>query len=314
MTLPIRVLGTGGTISCTHDASGHLVPTLNTADLLAQAGFAGQLGATLVADDVMSIDSSSVTLSQLDELLGHISRAREGSAAVVVLHGTDTMEETLMAVDLRFGADVPVIFTGAQRPADDPSPDGPGNIAGAVELAQKLYDQSGGGAWLHFGGEDLPARGAYKAHTTADAPFRSAVAGGGDDPTPVICGDSVGRSGTLAGLRVPIVATYSGDDGSLVRFATSQPIDGLVIEALGSGNVPQPVAEALGELATRRPEVPVVISTRVVEGGVAAIYGGAGGGASLAALGTGAWATGGSLRPSQLRMALLHRLAVQKES
>lgn len=316
MTLPIRVLGTGGTIACTHDASGHLVPTLSTAELLAQAGFHQEVGKGLVAADVMSIDSSSITLEQIDELLDHIDEARKCASAVIVLHGTDTMEETLMAASLAFGSGIPIVFTGAQRPADDAEPDGLDNIAGAIALARQDSIRSRGGVWLSFGGTTLPARGVYKAHTTARHAFHNAQDGkqAGKQAGKVNRDELNGQRGRLASLMVPIIATCAGDNGAMMRHAVSQPIDGLVIEALGSGNVPGPVADALEDLATKRPEVPVIITTRVPEGGVAAVYGGSGGGASLAAMGGGSWSTGGMLRPSQARMALLHQLALQRQA
>lgn len=324
MTLPIRVLGTGGTISCTHDAAGALVPTLDTAALVRQADCDR---GDIIAEDVMSLDSSSITLAQIDELLDHIEAAQRTSRAVVVLHGTDTMEETLMAAHLLLPPavssvssvpPVPVVFTGAQRPADDPRPDGPSNISGAINLATELTAARAAsgtsGVFLHFGGRTLAAAGTYKFHTTDDDAFRSSsphpaeVAPGG---API---RTQGPRPRLQGRTVPIITTYAGDDGrqltALSARLEAEPIDGLVITALGSGNLPLPVADALRELQATYPSLPVVLSTRVPEGSVHAVYGGAGGGASLVEGSGGALSLAGFLSPAQARIQLLANAAV----
>lgn len=329
MTLPIRVLGTGGTISCTHDAAGALVPTLDTAALVRQADCDR---GDIIAEDVMSLDSSSITLAQIDELLDHIEAAQRTSRAVVVLHGTDTMEETLMAAHLLLPpavssvSSVPVVFTGAQRPADDPHPDGPSNISGAINLATDLATNlatefttelaaSGtSGVFLHFGGRTLAAAGSYKFHTTDDDAFRSSS----PHPAEVALGGAPlrtqGPRPRLQGRTVPIITTYAGDDGRQVTALSArleaEPIDGLVITALGSGNLPLPVADALRELQATYPSLPVVLSTRVPEGSVHAVYGGAGGGASLVEGSGGALSLAGFLSPAQARIQLLANAAV----
>lgn len=331
MTLPIRVLGTGGTISCTHDAAGALVPTLDTAALVRQAGCDH---GDIIAEDVMSLDSSSITLAQIDELLDHIEAAQRTSRAVVVLHGTDTMEETLMAAHLLLSPagssvssvpPVPIVFTGAQRPADDPHPDGPANISGAINLATELATKlatelttaraaSGtSGVFLHFGGRTLAAAGTYKFHTTDDDAFRSSS----PHPAGVALGGAPlrtqGPRPRLQGRTVPIITTYAGDDGrqltALSARLEAEPIDGLVITALGSGNLPLPVADALRELQATHPNLPVVLSTRVPEGSVHAVYGGAGGGASLVEGSDGALSLAGFLSPAQARIQLLANAA-----
>ncbi|AHI02944.1 asparaginase [Corynebacterium falsenii DSM 44353] len=333
----MRVLGTGGTISCTHDAAGALVPTLDTAALVRQADCDR---GDIIAEDVMSLDSSSITLAQIDELLDHIEAAQRTSRAVVVLHGTDTMEETLMAAHLLLppavssvssvpaGSSVPpvpIVFTGAQRPADDPHPDGPANISGAINLATELATKlatelttaraaSGtSGVFLHFGGRTLAAAGTYKFHTTDDDAFRSSS----PHPAGVALGGAPlrtqGPRPRLQGRTVPIITTYAGDDGrqltALSARLEAEPIDGLVIAALGSGNLPLPVADALRELQATHPSLPVVLSTRVPEGSVHAVYGGAGGGASLVEGSDGALSLAGFLSPAQARIQLLANAA-----
>ena len=59
----VPVLGTGGTISCAHSPEGDLVPSLTCADIVDQARIPQEL--ELLPHDIMSIDSSSITLPQI---------------------------------------------------------------------------------------------------------------------------------------------------------------------------------------------------------------------------------------------------------
>ena len=205
----IPVLGTGGTISCIHSPGGDLVPSLTCADIIGQAHIPQEVEP--VAHDIMSIDSSSITLPQIDELIGHInSFCSPAPIGIVVLHGTDTMEESAVAAACALRLPCPVVFTGAQRPGDDAAPDGPANLSRA--LAALATGELDPGVHIVFGDSIVAARGAYKAHTTADTAFRNALADSN------VAQDSASRpfrsSGApnpprIAGLFVPIITTLS---------------------------------------------------------------------------------------------------------
>ncbi|MCJ7858620.1 asparaginase [Corynebacterium kalidii] len=281
------VLATGGTISCTSDADGDLVPTRGITALLDDAGLPPS---SVKARDVLRLDSSTMDLADLDGLLAEIHDAR-GTGPVVVTHGTDSMEETAMAVDRLVGG--PVVLTGAQRPADDPAPDGPANLRDAVAAAQQVVSPS-----VVFGGRTLPAYGVRKVHTTADAAFDAP-----DLARPTVLASS---PVPLAGLRVDIVAAYQGADPDAVRSALDSGADGIVVAAFGSGNVGVLADGVTDALAAG---IPVVVASRVPAGGVNLVYGGAGGGRSLARAGI---RSAGQLTPPQARMELLCQLAVQR--
>lgn len=338
--LQIPVLGTGGTISCTHSPEGDLVPTLTCADIVEQARV--PKGFQALPHDIMSIDSSSIELPQIDELVAHIARfCPPTPVGIVVLHGTDTMEESALAAACALDLPCPVVFTGAQRPGDDAAPDGPANLSRA--FAALASGELSAGVHIVFGDAILPARGAYKAHTTAETAFGNALEDtaledtGLEDALPEPHNESDETRGApspaastrllrISNFFVPIVSTYAGDQGQLIRALREQdpqvgsasaastgcPVDGLVLAAMGSGNIPTAVAEELEAWrAERYTELPVVICSRVPEGGVSFVYGGAGGGAQLARSG---FRSGGALRPSQARIELLYELARTRQS
>ncbi len=320
--LQIPVLGTGGTISCTHSPEGDLVPTLTCADIVRQAHV--PQGFEALPHDIMSIDSSSITLPQIDQLVAHIARFYSPTpAGIVVLHGTDTMEESALAAACALELPCPVVFTGAQRPGDDAAPDGSANLSRA--FAALASGELSPDVHIVFGDAILPARGAYKAHTTAETAFRNALADSGQEaPSPGSEGTGSGSAETepdptsapappqIAGLNVPIVTTFAGDDGLLIRALRERDgaVHGLVLAAMGSGNIPTAVAAELSawraDRSAQAGELPVVVCSRVPTGGVSFVYGGSGGGAQLARDGL---RSGGALRPSQARIELLYEIA-----
>ena len=94
----------------------------------------------------------------------------------------------------------------------------------------------------------------------------------------------------------------------LVDAAVSSGAHGIIIEALGSGNMGSQMGDGVNDALEAG--IPVLITSRVPEGSVALAYGGSGGGATLAragALGT------GYLRAGQSRMVLLAALATETD-
>lgn len=70
--------------------------------------------------------------------------------AVVVLHGTDTMAYTAMAMTFMLtGVEVPIVFTGANLPPDDPASDADTNISDALSALKKLP----AGVFISFAGK-----------------------------------------------------------------------------------------------------------------------------------------------------------------
>lgn len=75
---------------------------------------------------------------------------------------------------------------------------------------------------------------------------------------------------------VEIVAMYGGADGAALRSAVDRGVRGIVVQALGMGNMNAPMFEAVKYALSKN--VPVVVSTRVYNGRVLPSYGFVGGG------------------------------------
>ena len=123
----VVVIGTGGTIASRYDAAlGRKVAAVSGSELVAMLPGASGV-ADLEVDNFATISSFQMdagTALRLARRIGETLR-RPDVAGVVVTHGTDTMEESVYLADLLVDSDKPVVFTGAQRSADEPDGDGP---------------------------------------------------------------------------------------------------------------------------------------------------------------------------------------------
>ena len=291
--MTFALIATGGTIACTTVADGSLVPTVSGQQLVESLDDSPADAQSFDVIEFRQLDSSSITLADLDELLACVQSqlARDEIEGVLITHGTDSMEETALALSLFDLGSGPIVVTGAQRSFDHPQGDGPRNLRDALELLRTKNS----GVWVQFGGRTIAGRGARKWHTSHLNGFEELPVG-----EPLHAPLSLAP---LAPHTVSIIAAYPGSDASLVDASLTHS-SGLIIEALGSGNMGEEmgtgVARALQE------GVPVVISTRTPYGTTKLAYGGAGGGATLGELGA---VASGAFRAGQARIMLAAALA-----
>ena len=132
------VLGTGGTIAGlrqqTDKPDTYRSGQLGITDILSNAG----LDLSLVEfQDVARIDSKNMTLPVWQDLYKAIALAQKrlDVGAVLITHGTDTLEETAFLLHALGPWPKPVLMTCAMKPADHPQADGPGNLRDALLLA-----------------------------------------------------------------------------------------------------------------------------------------------------------------------------------
>ncbi|MDO5032661.1 asparaginase [Corynebacterium sp.] len=298
----IVVLSTGGTIASTHDSSGAVVPTVR-GDELVQPVYEhfDKDKLTLEVKDIAQLDSSAMTLKDTDTILRNVTEAlaRPEVTGVIVTHGTDSMEESAIAIDTFIDGTKPVVLTGAMRPFDDEDPDGPENLALAIDTVADPAN-AGKGAFIAFSGSVLRARGAYKAHTEQADGFAT------NNPAEFTRPAALDYS-PLEKVRVDIIAAYPGAPGDLIESSLDSGAQGIVIEGMGAGNIGTSLADAAISAART---VPVVLSTRVDAGPVSGVYGGAGGGATLGEKGI---ISSGNLRAGQSRMLLAAAIATGTE-
>lgn len=212
-------------------------------------------------------------LSMLDLLAVRSSIAaavESGIDGIVILQGTDTLEESAYALELLTDHDVPVVVTGAMRTFGAPGSDGAANLLAAVRVAANP-DTRGMGVLVVFNDEIHAARLARKGHTSSPATFVSPGLG----PVGYVSEDRVrillrpvGRftirlPETPPTIRVAQALTYLGDDGELIDAVPALGYDGLVLAGLGGGHVPARVAPIVKQVAEA---IPVVLASRTGAG------------------------------------------------
>jgi L-asparaginase len=301
MTRPVRVISTGGTIAM---AGERAVPALDAAALVAAVPSLATVD-RLEADSLRNLPGAHVSAADALEIALAAAQAADAGAGVVVTHGTDTLEESAFLCDVVYGGQAPIAFTGAIRPASASGADGPANLADAVAIAQEP-EAAGLGVVVVFAGQIHAARAVRKVDSTAPQAFgspRSGPIGRVHEGRVAIELRPPRRAPivpTRLDARVPIVPTWQGDDGALLKAALAAGADGLVLVALGAGHVSPPV---LAHLRSAVAAVPVVVTTRPERGAVLReTYGFEGCEADVRA--TGAIAAG-ELSPQAARMKLL---------
>ncbi len=282
----IVILGTGGTIAgraaSASDNIGYTAAEVGIEQLVAAIPGLADAG-PLIAEQVAQLDSKDMSFAVWAKLAGRVNHflAQPDVAGIVVVHGTDTLEETAYFLQAVCGPAKPVVLTCAMRPATALVPDGPQNVLDAVAVAR------------HSGAKGVVAVCAGSVHTARDVqkvhPYQvDAFSSGDAGPLGYV------EEGSLRLLRnwpeadasrapdatkimaalddatdwphVEIVMSHAGARGAVVQALMEQGVRGLVVATTGNGTVHQALEAAL--LKAQAAGVSVVRATRCPNGRV----------------------------------------------
>ena len=207
---------------------------------------------------------------------------------VVITHGTDTLEETAYLLDLTISSEKPVVLVGAMRVISDIGWDGPSNLLSAIRVAASPRAR-GLGALVVLNDTILAAAEAAKTHTESFDSFQSPNFGplGLVDKGEVFVHHQPKDREHLETSEIVepvwLVKMAAGTDGALIEASIDAGAKGIVLEALGRGNVPPACVPAIKRAISAG--IPVVLTSRCLRGRVFESYGYEGGGKHLRNLG-----------------------------
>jgi L-asparaginase len=223
----------------------------------------------------------------------------------VITHGTDTLEESAYLVARSTTTDKPIVFTGAMRTVNDLGWDGPANLFEAVQVAASP-ETKGFGVMVVIGGQIFAALDTTKTNTHLLDAFESpglGPLGVLDEGELILRREMPPSPPTLNpnGLATPvdIIFVAAGSDTRLLD-ASRESAKGLVLAAMGRGNVPPAMVPGIQRWVADKK--PVVITSRTQGGRVGHTYGYPGGGRRLEEMGA---IFGGSRRAQQARIDLI---------
>ena len=278
----VHVIATGGTIAGTADSAtatvGYKAGELTVEQLITSVPELDRL-ANLTGEQLCNIDSKDMQEEIWLRLAKRVHEAakQKDIDAIVITHGTDTMEETAYFLQKVLRTDKPVVLTGAMRPATAISADGPMNFWQAVLTA---VDKSAAkrGVLVVMNGQIDSADTVTKTNTQTVQSFQSPGSGfagivAGEkiywkqSPAAVTGKQTTGFSALhlfqLPKVRI-IYGYVGGDDDLFLRAALNDGAKGIVYAACGDGSIPEKMESMLQKAVASG--VMVVIGSRCEEG------------------------------------------------
>ncbi|MDQ0225075.1 asparaginase [Metabacillus niabensis] len=284
----ILLIHTGGTISMMEDEkTGEVKPDAKNplVDYISEIP-----DTVLITSELFHLPSPHITPNHMLKIKEYIERnVNERSInGVVITHGTDTLEETAFFLDITLSLDIPIVITGAMRSSNELGSDGLYNLIAAIKVASSEKAKNLG-VLVVMNDEIHTAKNVTKTHTSNIATFQSPQYG----PIGIVNKGGVlfhHKPKTSRHLNVKhldknvlLLKAFAGMDDSLLKAISSLKLDGLVIEALGQGNLPPYLLPELKTLLNKG--IPIILVSRCFNGIVQDVYGYEGGGRHLKELG-----------------------------
>lgn len=273
----ITILATGGTIAGAQASQaeyGYQAGAFKVEDLINAVPQMKEL-ADISGEQIVNIGSQDMNDEVWLKLGKRVGEVLQSADAVVITHGTDTMEETSYFLNLVVKSDKPVVLVGSMRPATGISADGPMNLYNAVAVAADAKAR-GRGVLVMINDYAFPARTVAKINTSNVDAFRSPNRG----PAAIVNTGKItwlevpgGRRGAQSEFstanvnalpRVDIIYAHANMSPDLIDAAVANGAKGIVLAGVGDGNGTTQAIEKLTAVAKKG--VVVVRSSRVPSG------------------------------------------------
>lgn len=307
----VAIIFTGGTISMKVDKRlAAAIPALSSEEIMSMVTNIDRL-ADIETYTYGKHPGPHMTPNMMFELSEIVQSylEREDITGVVITHGTDTLEETAYFLDLHIQSDKPIVMVAAMRNSSELGYDGPSNLSAAICTA--VSDEARHkGVLIVMNNEVNSAQEATKMHTMSLDTFKSPEFGplGIVDNDEVIFYRDIVRHTHIdtnyVENNVHLLKAAVGMDSDLIDYLISKQAKGLVIEAMGRGNLPPTVVPGIKRALDSG--VTIVLVSRCPIGRVLDSYGYEGGGKMLRDLGV---IFGGNMNGQKARIKLMLALA-----
>jgi L-asparaginase len=283
----LLIIHTGGTISMEQSQTGIQISSEHPLTTMRD-----DFEIPMEEVELFSLPSPHITPLHMVKLANYVqSRLHDSHAieGIVITHGTDTLEETAYFLELTIKSHIPIVMTGAMRPSNEIGTDALYNFYSAIRVAL-TKEASHYGVLVVMNDEIHSARYVTKTSTSNVATFKSPPFGPiglihhkkvvfyhknmySDNKLPI---DTISKS-------VYMFKAFSGMPIEMFESIDTNKVNGVVIEALGQGNLPPTILPILSKLIEKG--LVIVIVSRCYNGMVQPVYGYDGGGKSLESIG-----------------------------
>ena len=304
----VTLIFTGGTIAMKVDKNlDGAIPSLTPNDIVS----------TLSGIDVFdNLDvyefsrkpSPSITPIDMKRIASKVEEIldRQDSCGVVVVHGTDVLEETAFYLNAVINSDKPVVLTGSMKNASELGYDGLTNLVSSIKVCMSK-DSIGLGTLVVMNDTINSAVEVTKTHTMSLDTFKSIEFGplGMIDHHEVIYYRNITHSkkynfDNKINDHTYLLKAYAGMNGMLIDHLVSRGAKGIVLETLGRGNVPPMMLDSISNAIKN--DVVIVLVSRCYSGRVLDTYAYPGGGKDLTKRGC---ILGGSFNGQKARILLM---------
>jgi len=283
---------TGGTISMKVDDKTHSVIPALSAKQIMQSLVESKLYDDLEVIEYSEIPSPSITPNMMLEISKIIKEhiKNDNPTGFVIVHGTDTLEETAFFLDTIIDTEIPIIVTGSMKSSSELGYDGINNLVSSILVARSNKSRARG-VLVVMNDQINAASEVTKTNTLSLDTFKSLDYGpvGIVDNHEVIYHRNINyRRNKIVSVdsinhRVDLIKAYAGSDSTLINYLIDIGCKGIVIEALGRGNLPPTMIPGIKRAIKK--DIPVVICSRCPSGRVLDSYGYLGGGKYLTNIG-----------------------------
>ncbi len=308
----VALVFTGGTIGMKVDKELHgAIPSLSPNEIVQTLSGIDEFD-NLIIHEFSRKPSPSITTLDMknlaDVVLDYLKQPEV--AGVVVVHGTDVLEETAFYLNCVINSEKPIVLTGSMKNASELGYDGLTNLVSSIKvvMSPESIDK---GTLVVMNDAINSAVEVTKTHTMRLDTFKSVAFGplGIIDHHEVIYYRDITHNKkhnlhNKINDATYLIKAYAGMNGELIDYLIEQEAQGIVIEALGRGNLPPTMLDAIERAINVG--VFVIIVSRCYSGRVLDTYAYEGGGKDLTNKGC---ILGGSLNGQKARILLMLAIA-----